>query len=279
MHSDLPHLEFLSIDSLLIHERHDDTRTRPLVLRIRSSGVLRNPPVVSPLPDGSGRYMVLDGANRITALREMGFPHALVQVVQPGDPGLVLQNWNHVVWELEEPRFVHGLRSLPEVELSPLDGEEIDPDLEGDCGLVLVKTCSGENYSVCPNAPRELVRRVGVLNAVVDSYRERCRLDRTSSRDVKNLADIYPQLCGLVVFPQFHLRDVMRLAGQGYLLPTGITRFTISPRALHVNYPLSELAAEKPVEQKNAELHKWIQERVARKGVRYYAEATFLFDE
>ena len=62
----------------------------------------------------------------------------------------------------------------------------------------------------------------------------------------------------------------------GYLQPVGLV---VSPRALHLNYPLAELAADKPLEQKNAELQAFIQERIAKKGVRYYAEATFLFDE
>jgi hypothetical protein len=82
-----------------------------------------------------------------------------------------------------------------------------------------------------------------------------------------------------VIFPHFEVENVLELAGAGYLLPAGTTRFTVSPRALHLNYPLEELAADKPLEEKNADLQRWIQERIARKGVRYYAEATFLFDE
>jgi hypothetical protein len=86
-------------------------------------------------------------------------------------------------------------------------------------------------------------------------------------------------LSGLVIFPHFEVEEVLKLASAGYLLPTGITRFTVSPRALHVNYPLEELASDKPIEEKNRELQDWIQKKIARKGVRYYAEATFLFDE
>ena len=53
----------------------------------------------------------------------------------------------------------------------------------------------------------------------------------------------------------------------------------ISPRILHLNYPIEEMAVEKPLEEKNATLQRFIQERIAEKGVRYYAEATYLFDE
>jgi hypothetical protein len=72
---------------------------------------------------------------------------------------------------------------------------------------------------------------------------------------------------------------VLKLAGDQCVLPTGITRFTVSPRALHLNYPLHELSSGKPLEYKESYLQQWISERVKHKGVRYYAEATFLFDE
>ncbi|HEX7974834.1 MAG TPA: ParB N-terminal domain-containing protein [Anaerolineales bacterium] len=277
LQTNLPTLTFLPTGMLLIHELHDDQRTRPLILRIRSTGLLRNPPIVSPLQDGSGRYMVLDGANRTTALREMGFPHVLVQVVQPDDPGLSLHNWSHVVWELNPSRFLTGLREIPQIHLVPAD-DATEPSLEGDCGLALIKTCKGHTYAACTPV-KELETRAALLRALVDSYKDRARLDRTNTRDVQLLAEIYPLLSGLVVFPQFRIQDLLCLVGQGHMLPAGITRFTISPRALHVNYPLSELAADKPLDEKNEALHQWLQERLARKAVRYYAEATILFDE
>ena len=52
-----------------------------------------------------------------------------------------------------------------------------------------------------------------------------------------------------------------------------------SPRALRVNYPLDELSSNKSLLDKNGALERWVNERVARKGIRYYAEATVLFDE
>jgi L-serine kinase (ATP) / ParB family transcriptional regulator, heme-responsive regulator len=274
----LPHLTFLPVDKLLIHERHDAQRTRPLVTRIRASGIFRNPPIVSPLLDGSERCMVLDGANRVTALKEMRYPHALVQVVEPEDPGLNLQHWNHVVWELNPARFLIGLRETPRLQLMPVHDDEAEPSLEGDCGLALIKTCKGHTYMVCTDAAC-LEDRVDRLHAIVDSYIHRARLDRTSVHTVEELENIYPQFSGLVIFPHFQVHDLLGLAGQGYLLPAGITRFTIAPRALHVNYPLHKLAEDKPVEEKNEELRRWLQDRLAHKGVRFYAEPTVLFDE
>lgn len=278
MIENLPYLAILPVEWLVVHEWHDGQRTPPLIERIRASGVFRNPPIVTPLSSPGGRYMVLDGANRTTALRQMGFPHVLVQIVQPDDPGLQLQNWNHVVWGLPAGELLAAVDGIPEIRL--VDSEEQDdlPDLWGDCGLAVIQTPEGGKHTVCTTAG-ELVRRVRQLNAIVDAYKERAHFDRTHAREIGPLKGIFPHLAGLVVFPHFDVQHVMSLAGQGYLLPAGITRFTISPRALHVNYPLAELGADRPVEEKNAALQRWIQERIALKGVRYYAEATFLFDE
>lgn len=271
-----PRLEVMPIASLVIHERHDEQRTSPLMARIQKSGVLRNPPVVVPLPDGSQRYMVLDGANRITTLRKMGYPHAVVQVVSPDDPELKLYNWNHVVWGLDPPELISIIGNLNDIEL--VSGEEERPDLWGDCGLAIIQIPRGDRFTICTQE-EQLVSRVELLNKIVDCYKDRARLDRTNEWSVVRLTALYPDLCGLVIFPHFEIQQVLKLAGEGCLLPAGITRFTISPRALHLNYPLEAMAADQPLEEKNSDLQRFIQERMAQKGVRYYAEATYLFDE
>lgn len=275
----LPVLAFVPVDHLLIHERHDHQRTLPLIKRIRATGVLKNPPIVTPLKDGTGRYMVLDGANRTTSLREMAFEHAVVQVVQPDDRGLKLQNWNHVIWGKDPGEFLQHIHDLEDIELvKEWEEQDARPDIERDCNLATVKDHSGQAFRVCTDE-QVLEARVRLLNAIVDTYRHSARLDRTSAREAGNMQEVYPQFCGLVLFPQLDIRDVMKLAGKGYLLPSGITRFTVSPRALHINYPLEEMAASKPLEEKNAELQSWFRKRLAEKGVRYYAEETMIFDE
>ena len=274
---ELPHLEFLPIEQLLIHEWHDPQRTPPLIKRIRESGIWRNPPVVAPLPDQSQRYMVLDGANRFTALQEMGFRDILVQVIAPDSQGLRLHTWNHVVWQMDLTLFSRNVQSIPNTELSAAS-EGIEPDLFGDCGIALIQYPNGQVKALCTDA-EQILDRVEILNSLVNSYKSHGHLDRTSVRDIHDLHGVYENLCGLVIFPVFEITDIMKLAGAGHLLPTGITRFTIAPRALHLNYPLEELENQKPLAQKNFKLRQWLQERIANKGIRFYAEPTFLFDE
>src|SRR5690606_36079922 len=102
----------LPIESVILHEDHDVQRSLPLVERLRATGILRNPPIVMPLTDGSNRYMVLDGANRVMSLMEMEFPHIVAQVVQASDPNVNLQTWNHVVWGMKSSTLLSALKKI-----------------------------------------------------------------------------------------------------------------------------------------------------------------------
>lgn len=276
MDESIPRLEILPVTNMVVHEWHDDQRTPPLIARFQQSGVCRNPPIVTSLPDGSQRYMVLDGANRITAFRQMGIPHSVVQVVEADNAGLKLYNWNHVLWGWDSSELFSILARLSDINLVSSEGGM--PDLVRESGLAMMQTAEGDLYTICTSV-EVFERRVAILNAIVDSYKDHAKIDRTNEWSVVRLKAIYPDLCGLMIFPHFKIHQVLSLVAKGCLLPTGITRFMISPRVLHLNYPIDEMAAEKTLEEKNATLQRFIQERIADKGVRYYAEATYLFDE
>jgi L-serine kinase (ATP) / ParB family transcriptional regulator, heme-responsive regulator len=277
MLENLPNLAFIPVDKVVLHERHDNQRTPALKARMRLSGVFRNPPIVTPLEDGSNRFMVLDGANRMTALKQLEIPHVLAQIVESDHQGLILQAWNHVVWDLSSRDFLSAIRMVSGVRAISKEEEKL-PDFWEKYGLVKIHLSVGGVFNFCASS-QDLKKRVMLMNAVVDSYKDRAYLDRTNEYSVDRLVDIYPTLTGLVSFPSFELPEIMYLASEGSLLPTGITRFTISPRALHVNYPFEELYSSKPIEEKNQVLQRWIQDRIASKGVRYYPEATILYDE
>jgi hypothetical protein len=82
-----------------------------------------------------------------------------------------------------------------------------------------------------------------------------------------------------VLLPPFRIEDVLYLASKGHLMPTGSTRFTISGRALRINFPLEILNNGQSLEQKSIWLQDWLQDNLSCKRVRYYAEPIFIFDE
>jgi hypothetical protein len=117
------------------------------------------------------------------------------------------------------------------------------------------------------------------LQRLVASYRGLGRIDRVSTASPQGLREIYPGFSALVVFRQFVVDEVVEAATKGLLFPAGLTRFVVSPRALRLNFPLSLLADDRPIEDKQKALTEWIRDRVGGRHVRYYAESTFLFDE
>jgi hypothetical protein len=276
MPPEIPTLHILPLASMILHEDHDRQRTLPLVEKLRAQGILRNPPVVMPLADGSGRYMVLDGANRVTALQEMEFPHIVAQVVDTEDPNVVLEVWNHVLWSMDPADLILAVREVDGLKLMPIPRGS-DRRNELDCMPVQIQLANGQAFLTCTTS--EGAQLAAYLHGIVDCYKEKCFFDRTNQADIELFRDIHSDLSALVVFPKFGVPLILDLASQGSLLPTGITRFTVSPRALHLNYPLHELSSAKPLHYKESYLQRWIHERVKHKNLRYYAEATFLFDE
>ena len=78
---DIPQLLILPADFLVLHEEVEAQRVEPLVERVQVDGFLKNPPIAAPIdcPLGcQGRHVILDGANRTTALWELEAPHHLV---------------------------------------------------------------------------------------------------------------------------------------------------------------------------------------------------------
>ena len=272
----LPQLDILPIESVILHEDHDMQRSAPLIDKLRETGILRNPPIVMPLMDGTKRYMVLDGANRVTSIQEMEFPHIIAQVVEPEDPNVSLQTWNHVIWGMSPKALMSAFRKLKGLEVIKID---VHKSMDAPKYVpVNVRLPDGKLY-LLSEEPTDLSNHIATLHAVVNSYKTCASLDRTSQTLIDSFRDIHADLTALIIFPRFKVRTLLKLAGRKIVLPTGITRFTVSPRALHLNYPLHELSSGKPIEDKRDYLQRWMEERVKKKGVRLYSEATFLFDE
>jgi hypothetical protein len=272
----LPNLRILPIESLILHEDHDNQRTLPLVEKMRAQGIIRNPPVVMSLNDATDRYMVLDGANRVTALQDMKFPHIVAQVTQANDTHVNLQTWNHVVWGMRSKALTTALRNVKGIDLVKVNTRK---SLDAPKYRPMQLRLPDGGFYILKESPSDLETHIQTLHSVVNTYKTRASLDRTSQTLIETFKQIYSDLTALVIFPHFKIKTVLKLAGQNILLPTGVTRFTVSPRALHLNYPLHELSSAKSLEYKQTYLDEWIEGRVKKKGVRLYSEATFLFDE
>ncbi len=275
-----PDLRILPLELLVEHEYNDIQRTEPLARRLAAEGLLKNPPVVTPLGDESGRYVVLDGANRVMALQLMKYPHVLVQVVPYEEPQVTLTTWHHVI-ECMDPRSLTAeLTNLEGVDLILTDRMRARAGLARREYLMYVIRADGEVFAARTAKPKGAVHEQNrVLNALVDTYKDRCRLHRVMTEELEEVKELYPEIAGLVIFPQYDTSEVLELAAEGELLPAGLTRHLIQGRALRLNYPLSELNSSESLDEKNNRLRLWLVQKLSTKEVRFYGETTFLFDE
>ncbi len=279
----LPELRIIALDALVEHEHNDAQRTAPLAKRLEAEGLLKNPPIVSPLEDDTAageRYVVLDGANRTTALQLLGYLHVLTQVVPYEPPQVTLTTWHHVIAGIPLDEFTQALTSIEGLEFRALDLLHARAGLARRDLLSYTIRADGVVFAARTAIPRHDVHEQNrLLNAMVDTYKERGQLFRAAADHLEEAQSLYPGLTGLVIFPNYDAAEVLALARDGELLPTGLTRHLIQGRALRTNYPLSELKSNDSLDAKNARLREWLKSKSASKEMRLYGEATYLFDE
>lgn len=275
-----PDLRILPIELLVEHEYNDVQRTAPLAKRLEEEGLLKNPPVVTPLGGDDPRYVVLDGANRVTALNMLKYPHMLAQVVVYEEPAVTLTTWHHVIEGLDPRSLTADLTNLEGVDMVLTDPLRARAGLARREYLMYVIRADGEVFAArTATLKGDLQEQNRLLNALVDTYKDRGRLHRVMSEELEEVKALYPEMAGLVIFPQYDTSEVLELAQEGELLPAGLTRHLIQGRALRINYPLIELKSSESLEEKNARLKAWLVKKLATKEVRFYGETTYLFDE
>jgi hypothetical protein len=276
--TDIPRLLILPADALVLHEEVDARRVEPLVERLRQDGFLKNPPIAAPINgalESDGRYVILDGANRTTALWKLDVPHHLVQAVDYQE--VALGTWGHLVTGIAQSKFSQSLTGAG-LELESTHLEEARQRLALRDIAATVAYPDGQVFAVLGGG--SLAQETEALRCLVSVYNGRAAIHRVKGDDIAEFLDQYDAVAALVRFPRYTPDEIVRLADDGHKLPTGITRHIIQGRALRVNLPLSILMDEtRTTQQKNDWLHDWIKHKLACREIRYYQESTFLFDE
>jgi hypothetical protein len=269
-----PDLRIVAVADLLLHEKVDLERVTRLIDRLSADGILKNPPIVASLP-GSDRFLLLDGANRVSAFQNLDIPHLIVQVEPFENPNLEVRHWNHVVRDIEARELLRKAREIPGVSVK--EGRPQD-SVDGKGFLASVTTSEEESIQLFDRG--DLAARVEHLHSLVDVYyRGEARMDRVNHADIEALRQHHPHFGALVSFPDFAKSEVRRVAEGGHLLPSGVTRILVPRRVLGFNLRLPLLKSNLPLEEKRRWLAEEMRHKVAEHKVRYYQEPTFVFDD
>jgi len=252
---ELPNLQILPIDQITFHEEPDDERSGKLIENLRKENKLKNPPVVATYGDNR-HYILLDGANRITALRRLEIPDVLVQVIDLFDPGLIFLHWHHAVEHFSKNEFVNTLQKIPSLKINQLTDNNLQSNENGDL-LCQIVFRDGSLYAV--HAHADLFQRIEDLKQITGLYKGSYYMDRVSYTNLAHLKQNYANFCALIVFREFTKEELVQLT--------------------RINVPLDILRFDVSVDQKNHWLQKRINEQISDKSIRFYHEPTFLFDE
>lgn len=277
----IPRLVLAPSDSIRFHEHPERKRTLRLMERLRAEARLRNPPIVTSVRPGA--YVLLDGANRVSAFRELGYSHVPVQVVDYGDPDVLLKGWHHLLLEGAELDLKRAYGAITGVRLQEIPSAALTELLElRRVFAVLVDesaTCWGLT-SPQGTGPTDLIGWMQVLDQVVAAYEGKTRLERIKLADYANLPDVFDTMeHQLVLYPALTKVELLQLVEAGAMIPTGISRHFIPGRALGLNLDLAFLTELPNAAAKEKHLQDYVEELEVRGRIRFYEESAFIMNE
>jgi hypothetical protein len=273
-------LEVVPVEQVVPHEHIDQKRVAKLMSRLDEDGRLVNPPITT---FWKGRYVILDGATRYSALQQLGYPYAIVQVVQAAQSEFQLHTWYHAIsvdpehgGGVDAESMIAALRPIPGLLLDEVTADHAREALGQPETICYFQTAGGK-YLLARHAPN--VAELPVMNALVDRYNAWGSVERTLLTDLERLKDIFPDLVAVAVYPQFSPEEVFDAAAEGDLLPAGLTRFVIPGRILRLNADLARLKLDEPLAEKRAWFNEFLVGKLSRSRLRYYQEPVVLLDE
>jgi hypothetical protein len=281
-------LGFVHLEDLIFHEACDFKRVRRLANQIERDGHLKNPALVTVVPAGgepdqsspeAGRkLMVLDGVNRISALKLLGFPDVLVQKVKLMDKNVDLTSWDHLIFKMDREELISKIREL-DLGISPCDHgrkREVLGDQRTVCCL-LFRDGSGFAVVQKESLPEERVKN---LYRVIAPYSASCEIFHPGwDEGLISPFDNFENATAINSLPVFAKEQVVELASEGVLFPFGVTRFVVLQRILGLEISCSVLKDDASLEEKNLFLRELLNYRIRSKKAKFYQESVFLFNE
>ncbi len=254
----VPPLRVVPLANVLRHEEVDPIRVEQLMTRLRTERIQVNPVICAAVGD---RFVVLDGATRTEALRNLGLENVVIQVVDPAT--VTLETWHHVIRNCPADAVIEHLEQEPSLLFVPDDGAPKVTPAEGQPVSVM-----GKGISV--NA---------TLKSLVGAYVGRWTVSRIIDPSVDVVSWRFPDWSVIVEFPCMIVDQVLKAALGDDLLPAGVTRFLIPERVLRLNIDLSILEGTGDLARRQEALDGLIQARSRAGRVRRYEETVVILDD
>lgn len=263
-------IKIISTNNLVLHESFDHVRVDMIKKKILRNKVFTNPILCVKQSPNSGNYVVLDGANRTTALRQLGLNFALVQEFKYED--LQLDSWCHVLLGKTVSFWVK--------KFLPISKFEEDKNIAR-CNI---KSKSAKVYLLSGNKifstklTGNLEERLKKINQMSEVYLKEGCFKRINYRHfIKNNKVKSGE--HVIIYPYFSKTDILSITMKGLFIPSGISRHIVKNRALHVNLPISILKHVGSLNDKNNFLNKFLNKIISIRQYHAYDGSVCLFDE
>jgi len=264
--------KIISTSNLVLHESFDSTRVEKIKNNISINKIFTNPILCVRQSAKSNRYIVLDGANRTTALQQLKFPFSLVQEFDYKNKNLLLDKWNHLLLNNTVNFWVKKFSKV-------LEFKEDKQVLNCSINSKVVKLYLLNGKKIfSAKIPGSLSERLMIINKISNLYLDKNIFKRISSSEF-NKNTKFGKNETLLIYPHFNKSDVMKIAGENLFIPSGISRHIVNNRGLHINLPILILSTSGNCRGKNKLLEKHLQNLITNRRVRFYDGSIFLFDE
>jgi len=266
-------LKIVPIEPLLTYEDHDSARTEKIINNILKSGYFIDPITVGTIGQ-KNKFLVIDGANRVQAMKELGAKYISVQIVDYLNPEEVELRGNEHYLDIPGHKFLNlikrnnlkfnkarGIQS-PETTNLPNEGKNL-------CLIYSEK----EVYSI-PSCGM-LKNDLGILNRLVRSYKGKVLIKRKS--EVGNLVN---GTRVLIKFKNFSPSDIVEAVLKNLRLESGITWHLINNHIVRFKVPIRVLVGGFEDERKAAAYtKKLIKAKTGGLSIRRYLSNVYICDE
>lgn len=277
MQTDIFNLQILPIDDILPHEEFDVNRAIPLIDQLKTEKTLVNPVLVASLD--TGKYLQLDGMNRLSAFKMMGKKSILTQIIDYNSQDEVeLASWVHL-FKGDKDKFMKFVKEIPGVTLENAEADRVGNRYlkeEGTARLCTIVCKEGDVELVVTSG--SLYEKIEKLNKIVSYYSDQITRDvlrhHSQMEQLRLLFLEHPQSNILMVFPTFTRHQIVQTVAAGKLIPPGISRHLFNRRCLNVRVPLSFFDEKKSIEEQN----KMLGDFMSNRSFRVYEEPTVYFE-
>ena len=267
-----PNLKIVNLADIVALMEFKGKKVEYLRRAIKSSGVIRNPFALAPFEDR--KYLLLEDAALMEAVRMEGFSHVPAQIVLLDEP---LEIAADTLVEGMQPAYLEEFQ-----ELFPRDCALLSGDVESGrerFGTV-ISFCIKENQNLTIYFRKN---RDGLMSPAVFSFfdflKRRCTLIEKVYPGEIQAINLRPAT-GDCIMKALNMtaRDIHFAAERGLLFPSGFLKLESGCRIMGIDYPVGILKADASLEEKEQFLYDLVNYRLSAGCSRFLRSGVYLLN-